>query len=158
MPFTSYHLGLSLLLGYLLRRRLNWPTLILSSIIIDFEPLIVIIIGLNYPSHGLLHTFIASIPAGALVGFILNMVGEYMTPYLVDLALIDKKDPLKSFILAGIVGWAFHVLLDSLLYPEMKPLFPLNINPMFQPDFHQMIFHAYVLLFLAGTDLPHPPV
>ncbi|MEM2486472.1 MAG: hypothetical protein QXY73_04070 [Candidatus Bathyarchaeia archaeon] len=122
----------------------------MSSIIIDFEPLITIVAGLNYPPHGLLHTFIASIPAGTLTGFILYMVREQVTPYLADLALVDKKDPLKSFILAGVVGWASHVFFDSPLYPEMKSFYPLDFNPMFQPNFHQIIFYVYVLLFLTG--------
>ncbi|MBS7648247.1 DUF4184 family protein [Candidatus Bathyarchaeota archaeon] len=150
MPFTSYHLGISLLIGYLLRRRLNWPTLILSSIIVDFEPLIAIVAGLDYPPHSLLHTFLASMLGGALVGFILYLVREQVTPYLADLALVDKKGSLKSFILAGIVGWASHVLFDSPLYPEMKPFYPLSFNPMFRPEFHQILFHVYILLSLAG--------
>ncbi|MBS7640365.1 MAG: hypothetical protein QXE73_05325 [Candidatus Bathyarchaeia archaeon] len=111
MPLNNYHLGTSLLIGYLLRRRLNWPTLISSSIITDFEPLITIVARLNYPPHDLLHTFIASIPAGALIGFILYLVRERVTPYLADLSLVDKKDPPKSFILAGYCRLGFpHIL------------------------------------------------
>lgn len=122
MPFTSYHLGIFLFLGYLLRRKLNWPTLILAGVIVDFEPLIAIIAGLNYPPHGLLHTFLAAMVAGALVGFALYLIREQVAPYLVALALVDKEDSLKQFISAGFVGWAFHALFEAfLLYPEMKP-------------------------------------
>ncbi|MEM3703118.1 MAG: hypothetical protein QXX79_01655 [Candidatus Bathyarchaeia archaeon] len=135
-----------------MRRKLNWPTLILSSIIVDLEPLIAIVAGLDYPIHGLLHTFLASILAGALVGFILYLVREQVAPYFADLALVDKEGSLKSFIFAGIVGWASHVLFDSLLlYPEMKPFYPLNFNPMVHLEFDQIIFPAYGLLFLAGV-------
>ncbi|MEM3153206.1 MAG: hydrolase [Candidatus Bathyarchaeia archaeon] len=152
MPFTTYHLGISLLIGYLLRRKLDWPTLILSSAIVDLEPLVAIVAGLNHPPHGLLHTFLALIFAGTLVGSISYLVREQVAPYLADLALVDKEGSLKSFILAGIVGWASHVLLDSLLlYPEMKPFYPLNFNPMFLLKSGQIIFTIYDLLFIAGV-------
>ncbi|MGB9959696.1 MAG: hypothetical protein ACPLKQ_04150 [Candidatus Bathyarchaeales archaeon] len=116
------------------------------------EPLVAIVAGLDYPPHGLLHTFLVSMLAGALVGFVLYLVREQVTPYMADLALVDKEGSLKSFILAGIAGWAFHVLLDSLLlYPEMKPFYPLDFNLMFLLKFDQVIFQAYGLLFLAGV-------
>jgi membrane-bound metal-dependent hydrolase YbcI (DUF457 family) len=37
---------------------------------------------------------------------------------------------LKSFLLAGISGAALHVVFDAFLYSEMKPFFPLTINPL----------------------------
>ena len=62
MPFTTYHMGVALLVGYPLRRWIDWPTFIVSSII-DLEPFIVLMAGLRYPTHGLMHTFILSIPS-----------------------------------------------------------------------------------------------
>ncbi|MCS7120892.1 MAG: hypothetical protein RMJ07_01540 [Nitrososphaerota archaeon] len=82
MPFTTYHLGLAFLIGYFLRRRLNWFALILSSVIIVLEPLIVMVMGLDYPVHRLLHTFLGSILVGALVGFVVYSFREYLTPIL----------------------------------------------------------------------------
>lgn len=33
----------------------------------------------------------------------------------------------------------------------MKPFYPLNFNPMFQPNFHQILFYVYFILFLTGV-------
>ena len=67
MPFTPFHLGPALGLGLPLRRYMHVPTFIVASVILDVEPFLVLQFGLNYPLHGYLHTFLASL----FVGFLL---------------------------------------------------------------------------------------
>jgi len=130
MPFTTYHMGVALLVGYPLRRWIDWPTFIVSSIIIDLEPFIVLMAGLRYPTHGLMHTFILSIPFGSAVGFILYVFRERYSRLMVNLALTDRAYGIGAYISAGILGFSLHTLMDSPLYGEMKPFYPLESNPM----------------------------
>ncbi|OYT47982.1 MAG: hypothetical protein B6U85_03890 [Desulfurococcales archaeon ex4484_42] len=63
--------------------------------------------------------------------------------YLVDmfvcrlwskLLLISKGSySLKEYIIAGVSGTLIHVLLDSPLYTDIRPLYPLTLNPLYDP-------------------------
>lgn len=65
MPFTPFHLGPAIFFGMLLRRNMHMPTFIVANVILDVEPLLVLILGLKYPLHGYFHTFIIGFFHGA---------------------------------------------------------------------------------------------
>ncbi len=67
MPFTLFHLGSALAVGLPLRRMIHAPTLILASIVLDLEPIAVILLGLDYPLHGFMHTLIFAVPIEAFL-------------------------------------------------------------------------------------------
>ncbi len=91
MPFTLLHLGPALILGYLLRFRVHWPTLIIASVIIDLEPLAVILLNLSdYPRHGYLHTFASAIFLGCLVGVVMWLIRDYFSKLFNLLALTES--------------------------------------------------------------------
>jgi len=58
MLLTPFHWGPSSLIGILLFKIFDFPTLFISSVIIDIEPLCVILFNLNYPLHGFFHSFL----------------------------------------------------------------------------------------------------
>jgi len=141
MPFTPLHLGPALVLGYVLKKVLHWPTFIGANLIVDIEPLLVFT-GLlkDYPLHGYLHTFLTSLIAGSLLGYGMFYVDSFLRTYFKGLALVGEgHEGLRNYILAGVLGWALHVLLDAPLYYDIKPLYPLLTNP-----------------FLIGQDYVHP--
>ena len=58
MPFTPFHLGPALFLGLLLFRLVDLPTFLAANVILDLEPLAVLLLDLDYPLHGLFHSFL----------------------------------------------------------------------------------------------------
>jgi len=50
MPFTPFHLGPALTIGLPLRRFIHAPTFIVANVIVDVEPFLVMVLGLNYRS------------------------------------------------------------------------------------------------------------
>lgn len=117
VPFTLYHLGPVLVIGYMLRRSIHWPTFLVASIIIDIEPLLVLIsVLVNYPLHGYLHTILASIIGGTFIGIVMHFVNKQLKNIYEELALIDKPLSIKRYIIAGIAGWLIHILYDAPLY------------------------------------------
>ncbi len=131
MPFTPLHLGPALCLGIPLRRYIHAPTFILANVILDIEPLIVLLTGIPYPLHGYLHTFLAAIGVGLAFGFAMFFLERQMQPLYKKL-LLEPKAPFKKsqFLLAGVLGTVLHVLFDAPLYSEIKPFYPLPTNPM----------------------------
>ena len=132
MPFTPFHLGPALCVGFPLRKYLHAPTFILANIALDMEPLTVLVMGLNYPLHGYLHTFIAAIFVGAALGFAMFFLERILYPLNRKLRLEQETTFKKTpYIAAGVFGTMLHVLFDSPLYGEMRPFYPLTTNPLY---------------------------
>ncbi len=153
MPFTLLHLGPALILGYLLRFRVHWPTLIIASVIIDLEPLVVILLNLSdYPHHGYLHTFASAIFLGSLVGVVMWLIRDYFSKLFNLLALTESVSySISDYVVAGFSGWFLHVLLDSPLYPDIRPFYPLGVNPLYYPDMSEEIIKLSMYLTLVGV-------
>jgi len=134
MPFTPFHLGPALGLGLPLRKYIHVPTFILANVIVDVEPFLVLFYGLRDPLHGYLHTFLLAFLAGLVIGYVMFIFERFLRPlYKLFLLEPDEKLNLKSFLLAGALGTALHVLLDSPLYSDIRPFYPLTINPLLNP-------------------------
>jgi len=132
MPFTPFHFGPALCLGIPLRKYIHAPSFILANVVLDVEPLLVLVMGLNYPLHGYLHTFIVAVGVGVAFGFVMFLLERTMHPLYRKLLLEPETKLKKSqFIIAGVTGAMLHVLFDAPLYSEMKSFFPLNSNSLF---------------------------
>jgi hypothetical protein len=150
MPFTPFHLGSALCLGIPLRRYIHAPTFILSNVVLDIEPLLVLVFGLDYPLHGFFHTLVAAIGVGVALGFVMFYVEGRMHPFYK--ALLLEGDMIlgkRSYIMAGVMGTTLHVLFDSPLYLDIKPLYPLDANPFYgslsSPEIHLLSFWMGIL-------------
>jgi membrane-bound metal-dependent hydrolase YbcI (DUF457 family) len=132
MPFTPFHLGPALCLGIPLRKYIHAPTFILANVILDIEPLLVLLLGLRYPLHGYFHTFIAAIGIGIAFGLVMFLLERPMHP-LYKRLLLETDAPFKKsqFRIAGVLGIMLHVLFDAPLYYDIKPFYPLTANPLY---------------------------
>jgi len=72
VPFTPFHWGPSSWLGVLLFKIFDFPTLLISSVVIDIEPFFVMVFNLPLPLHGFLHTFL-----GGSIMAVLTAIGCY---------------------------------------------------------------------------------
>jgi len=152
LPFTPYHFGPGLLFGLLFFSYLDLPTFLVASVIIDIEPLLVLSLNLSYPLHGYLHTFLG----GTIVAFLLALAMSRIRPTLTPLMSFLKLERTASFmgiLLASVFGIYLHVLLDSPLYWDIRPFYPLESNPL---QVHGMFigFEIYafcVVCFIAAA-------
>lgn len=132
MPFTLFHLGPALCLGIPLRKYIHVPTFILANVILDIEPLLVLLLRLHYPLHGYFHTFIAAIGVGIAFGLVMFLLERPLHPLYRKLLLEPEKTFKKSqLIIAGALGAMLHVLFDAPLYYDIKPFYPLTTNPLY---------------------------
>ena len=129
MPYTPYHFGPSAALAIPLHKYLDIPVFVLANVVVDLEPLMVIVFRLSYPVHGYLHTFLIGAIVGALWGFLYFIFLKLLKKIFLHFHL-NYKPPLKKLIISGIFGVWLHVLFDAFLYADIKPFFPLNANPL----------------------------
>jgi len=129
MPFTPYHLGPALLVALVLYSILDAPAFIVASVILDIEPLIILLQGHNSPLHGTFHSLTMSIPIALVISFIMYALRNITGPLLQKLNLPQKTN-LTKIIYSSLLGVWIHVVLDSFLYSDLTLLYPFKWNPM----------------------------
>jgi len=153
MPFTPFHFGPALLLGLILFGVVDLPALLIASVIPDIEPFYVMYFDVSgYPLHGFFHSYLgASILAflvTALVYPLRGLFGKVMAFFR-----IPQKTSLKKILFTSFVGVYSHVFLDSFLYREMAPLYPLQGNSFINilvPYQYSVIYGFCSLSFILG--------
>ena len=129
MPFTPYHLGPALLVALVLYSILDAPAFIVASVILDIEPLIILIQGHNSPLHGTFHSLTMSIPIALVLSFIMYALRN-VTGSLLEKLNLPQKTNLTKIIYSSLLGVWIHVVFDSFLYSDLTLLYPFKWNPM----------------------------
>jgi hypothetical protein len=91
MPFTPFHLGPALLLGLLLLRFIDFPTFLIANVIVDVEPLLVLVFGLDYPLHGFFHSFLGGAIVALVLTLVINRIRETVSPLLAFFRLEQRS-------------------------------------------------------------------
>jgi membrane-bound metal-dependent hydrolase YbcI (DUF457 family) len=129
MPFTPFHLGPALLIGLILFNYLDFPTFLIANIIIDIEPLTVLLMGLDSPLHGFFHSFIGGTIASIFLTLIVLRVRKFVSP-LMEFFYREQNWSQRKILSASISGVYLHIFLDSFLYTDIRPFYPFRSNPL----------------------------
>lgn len=128
MPFTPFHWGPALFVGLLFFQYFDFPSLLITSVAPDVEGLYIVIFRPFMPHHGLTHTYIVASIIGIIVAvamyFLKGLTGKIMKSF----GLYQTSSFIK-ILYSSILGAYSHIFLDSFLYPEMNPFYPLLGNP-----------------------------
>ncbi len=152
MPFTPFHFGAHASIALPLNKKINSLVFILANVIIDIEPLLVIVFNFSYPLHGYAHTFIGA----SIIGGIWGIVAYQFKPIFEKILKILKLPPIfsmKQYILSGISGALLHVLFDAPLYADIKPFDPIKINPLYGLISNALMYKMCSLLFIPAVIL-----
>ena len=117
MPFTPFHIGPAVALLPSMRFR-HWIMLLSGSLLIDFEPFLVVVLGFSGTAHGFSHSLIGA----ALLALLIGCVGYFF---------FRRKISLKSAVLAALAGTWLHVFFDSPIYSDIMPFYPFSWNPLY---------------------------
>jgi len=128
MPLTPFHFGPALLVGLILLSYVDLPTFLAANVIVDFEPILVVTLGLDYPLHGFFHSFLGGTIVAFLLAVVMKKVRSNLSPVL-SIFKLEQKSPSKSIVLASFSGVYLHILLDSNMHGDIRPFYPLDINP-----------------------------
>jgi len=151
VPFTPFHIGPALGLGIPFRKYMHMPTFMVANVIVDVEPFFVLFLGLGYPLHSYLHTFIVAFSVGLALGYFMFLLERFFRP-LYKTLLLEKVITLnlRSFTVAGTLGTLLHVLLDSPLYSDIQPFYPLTTNPLYDPSLSLEVYTFCIFMGILG--------
>ena len=121
MPFTPLHMGPGLAIKSLLQKNFSLVVFGWSQIVIDIQPLLVILSGKG-TVHGFTHTYLGA----TLIALFCALSGKYLGE--LGLRMIREKQYLPinwnvAFI-SAFIGTYSHVMLDSVMHTDMIPFHP----------------------------------
>lgn len=152
MPFTPYHLGPGILLSMLLFPFIDLSTVVVASVILDLEPFVVLLLNLPLPLHGFFHTYLGATIVAFLLTFVIWPFRGYLNK-IVSVFGIHQESSLRHIVFASIIGTYSHVLLDSFLYAEMNPFYPLLGNPFLGIVQGVFVYNICIILGLLGFGI-----
>ncbi|WMW26327.1 hypothetical protein RE474_06340 [Methanolobus sediminis] len=100
----------------------------IGSIIIDVRATYCLFAGCR-PLHGPLHTFLAATIVGLLLAWLIYSQRTWLQK-VSDILRVEQSYSFNSIIIGSIIGTWSHVILDSPLYTDITPLWPLSANPL----------------------------
>lgn len=84
--------------------------------------------GNGYPLHGFFHSYLGATIFALLVALAIYPLRSFLDKIMM-IFRISQKSSFKKILFTSFVGVYFHVFLDSFLYEEMNPFYPLLGNP-----------------------------
>jgi len=152
MPFTPFHFGPHSCVALALQKHIDLPVFVLANVIVDLEPLTVMLLNLKYPVHGYCHTFlIGSILAivWALIAY--NLKGIF--GYLMKTVGLSDKTSFAKMVFSGVLGIWLHVLFDAPLYRDIRPFYPFESNPLYGILSSQIVYGICAVSFVPALIL-----
>ncbi|MCP3852360.1 MAG: hypothetical protein GY694_19315 [Gammaproteobacteria bacterium] len=163
MPFTPIHMGPGILIKAILQGSFSLMVFGWTQIIMDIQPLLVIITG-EGQLHGFSHTYVGA----TLLAIFSALSGKYLSEFGLKLLGITesgllttdgtKKEPINIFWLvafsSAFIGSYSHVFLDSIMHIDVEPFYPLTlINPFHGFISIEALHKACLYAGLLGTGL-----
>lgn len=148
MPFTPLHWGPALLIGLLAYKYLDFPTFMISNVIVDVRATLVFFGLMQGPLHGILHTFTGATALASILTVSAVAVRDHQIVIeSMELLLKPQKTNWIKIAAASFLGVYLHVTLDSVIYTDIAPLYPFTSgNP-----FLEVVPVSAVLGFCALT-------
>ncbi len=124
MPFTPFHMGPGIFIKVLLQGSFSLVIFSWSQILMDIQPLVVLLTD-NGSLHGFSHTYIGA----SLIAVLAAISGRYLADYgFRSLSTYRKEAPLITTwtvtFTSSFIGTFGHVFLDSVMHGDMKPFYP----------------------------------
>jgi len=131
MPFTPIHMGPGILIKAILQSSFSLMVFGWTQIVMDIQPLIVMITGEGH-LHGFTHTYVGAV----LIAIFSALTGKYLSEFGLKIIRISKSENPISIVwwvvfLSAFLGSFSHVFLDSIMHADVEPFFPVTLGNQF---------------------------
>ncbi len=153
MPFTPFHFGPGAAIHALAPRKISFLAFCAANVLIDVEPLYYLLTH-QYPLHRFFHTYVgATLIALATALLFLGALWLYRKLGLPDPFRLQGLKALPVWLGAA-AGSYSHVLLDSVMHPDIVPLAPFSTaNALYEIIPVDLLHVACIALAIAGVLL-----
>lgn len=150
MPFTPVHMGPGILIKSLLQGAFSLMVFGWAQIVMDIQPLLVIITGEGH-LHGFSHTYVGA----TLLALAAALSGKYLGEIGLQLLAIGMG-AIRWWVavLSAFIGTYSHVFLDSIMHADLEPFYPFaDHNPLLRIITVAELHKACLYSGLIGSGL-----
>lgn len=125
MPFTPAHMGSGMLVKSVLQERFPLMMFGWSQIVMDIQPLTVMLTGQGH-MHGFTHTYLGAI----LVALGAAVSGKHLSEFSLRLFDLPEHLPInwKVAFWSAFTGTFSHVFFDSFMHEDVQPFAPWRLD------------------------------
>ncbi len=136
-----------------MRRYIDVPVFLAANVVVDIEPLLVILFSFDYPFHGYCHTLFI----GGLIGIFFGCAA-YPFRALIRTGMSEihlrYSTTLPKMAISGMLGVWLHILFDAVMHSDTTPFYPLSpVNPLFGIISASNLETVCTLFFLPAVGL-----
>lgn len=133
MPFTPLHMGPGIFIKAIMRGSFSLLVFGFAQIIMDIQPLIVMISGKGH-LHGFSHTYMGA----TLIALFSALIGKYLSDIMIKKLVSESSPKMNQLmgnpshvswgiaIISALMGTFSHVFLDSIMHADVEPYFPIT--------------------------------
>ena len=146
MPFTPFHMGPGIAIKAILQGSFSLMVFGWSQIVMDIQPLIVLLTGEGH-LHGFSHTYLGA----TLLAIFSALSGKYLSQIGLFILGLNRQWQINitwyvAFV-SAFVGTYSHVLLDSVMHRDIEPFFPFTssntlLNIISVSDLHKLCIYS----------------
>lgn len=144
MPFTPFHMGPGIALKAVLQGSFSLMVFGWTQIVMDIQPLIVLITGQGH-LHGFTHTFVGA----TLIAVFAALSGKYLSELGVRILKWDEGSLLpilwRVSFLSAFIGSFSHVILDGIMHGDVEPFYPFTLANEFLGILSVQALHKFCL-------------
>jgi membrane-bound metal-dependent hydrolase YbcI (DUF457 family) len=142
MPFTPIHMGPGILIKSILQGSFSLMVFGWAQIVMDIQPLFVMISGEGH-LHGFSHTYFGA----TLLAIFSAITGKYLSQLGLWILRVRESIniPIKWWVvfLSSFLGTYSHVFIDSIMHSDVQPFYPLNLDNPFLRVISVQDLHKY---------------
>ena len=130
MPLTPFHFGPGGAIHVLAPQRISFLAFCVSNVLTDCETLY-FILSRQYPLHRFFHTYVGAAVMAVLTVQLFVAAKLLARPLRLPNALRWRDLTVLPVAAGAVIGTFSHVLLDSIMHPDVRPFAPLSdANPL----------------------------
>ena len=160
MPFTPFHIAAGASVKAILPKQFSWSIFTLTNILIDCEPLYY-----HFTEGMLSHKFFHSIIGASIVAIVCATLGKPLCEYGLKLWNNSLAPEDKRWLGSGIkishlsawtgavIGAYSHLILDSIMHLDIKPLAPFTDENPLLGILGVMELHVLCLILLGAGGI-----
>jgi len=128
VPFTPLHMGPGLIVKACMQGTFSLMVFGWSQILIDIQPLVVLLSGKG-ELHGLSHTYIGA----TIVAVVSALTGKYLGEIGLRILRMENYNPIgwRVAFFSAFIGGYSHVFIDGIMHSDMRPLAPFSQQSIF---------------------------
>lgn len=153
MPITPFHFGPGAALHAIAPRYVSFLAFCAANVLMDVEPLYFMLTD-QFPFHRFFHTYVGATVILAVTAGLFKVARQLDSVAPLPDFFSWRELMLRQVLIGAALGSYSHIVLDSLMHPDMRPFAPVkDSNPLLHAVSLSTLYWACLVAGIVGLVL-----